>query len=369
MLIPFDDYPVHQTAAPLAQAGSGHPDQYDRFWFNGFRDDLMFAVAFCTYPNRELMEGAFSVLRDGRQTSVFASGRMNPDPIDTRMGPIAVEIIEPMRVNRVVVDSLEHGIRADLTYTADTVAIEEPRQTQIAGNRLVMDATRATQWGTWTGTIEVEGETIDLGEGVRGTKDRSWGTRVTGRPHGAPMRPQGFTFFWAPIHFDDECFHYITFERQDGSAWLNHAAVVPKADAAGTGQSVASMTGAHEFTWTPGTRRVASATITAAGPSGEQVEVELEPVATFQMKGIGYGHPTWGHGTWHGESESHGESWVVADLDPLAYENVHVQQLVRATWGDRTGLGVLEQIAVGPLPKYGLTGFLDGARVLERTTA
>ncbi|WP_274535279.1 hypothetical protein [Pseudofrankia asymbiotica] len=26
MLIPFDDYPVHQTALPLAHAGDGHPD-------------------------------------------------------------------------------------------------------------------------------------------------------------------------------------------------------------------------------------------------------------------------------------------------------------------------------------------------------
>jgi hypothetical protein len=75
MLIPFDDYPVHQTSLPLAQTGSGNPHQYDRFWFNGFREDVMFGIAFCSYPNRELMDGAFSVAHNGRQHSVFASCR------------------------------------------------------------------------------------------------------------------------------------------------------------------------------------------------------------------------------------------------------------------------------------------------------
>jgi hypothetical protein len=85
MLIGFDDYPVHQTALPLAHAGSGSPHHYDRFWFNGFRDDLMFGVAFCVYPNRELVDGAFSVVVDGRQHSVFASGRIGP----TRWTPLS----------------------------------------------------------------------------------------------------------------------------------------------------------------------------------------------------------------------------------------------------------------------------------------
>ncbi|CAM5720953.1 hypothetical protein MAUB1S_00761 [Mycolicibacterium aubagnense] len=45
MLTPFDDYPVHQTPLPIAHAGNGHPDHYDRFWFNGYTEDLYFAVA------------------------------------------------------------------------------------------------------------------------------------------------------------------------------------------------------------------------------------------------------------------------------------------------------------------------------------
>jgi hypothetical protein len=85
------------------------------------------------------------------------------------------------------------------------------------------------------------------------------------------------------------------------------------------------------------------------------------------MKGIGYGHPTWGHGKWHGELAVCGEAHKTADLDALALDTVHIQQVMRATWGERTGLGVLEQIVIGPYEPGGLTGLLDGAPA--RTTA
>ena len=75
VLSPFDDYPIHQVAAPIAHAGGGHPDFYDRFWFNGYTDEFFFAVAFGTYRNRGVIDAAFSVVSDGQQRSVFASGR------------------------------------------------------------------------------------------------------------------------------------------------------------------------------------------------------------------------------------------------------------------------------------------------------
>ena len=43
------------------------------------------------------------------------------------------------------------------------------------------------------------------------------------------------------------------------------------------------------------------------------------------------------------------------------FENLHVQQVVRARDGERTGIGVLEQIVIGPYAPAGFTGLLDGA--------
>jgi hypothetical protein len=52
----------------------------------------------------------------------------------------------------------------------------------------------------------------------------------------------------------------------------------------------------------------------------------------------------------------------VDELNPLLPQHLHVQQVVRATWGARRGVGVLEQVVLGPYPRYGLRELLDGAR-------
>ena len=35
MLSRFDDYPIHQTAEPVAHPASSDRNGYDRYWFNG----------------------------------------------------------------------------------------------------------------------------------------------------------------------------------------------------------------------------------------------------------------------------------------------------------------------------------------------
>ena len=79
------------------------------------------------------------------------------------------------------------------------------------------------------------------------------------------------------------------------------------------------------------------------------------------MLGIGYFHPEWSHGHWKGENASGYDEWRIDDLDPAQPQHTHVQQLVRARWGDRTGVGVLEQLAIGDHEPSGLTGLFDGA--------
>ena len=56
------------------------------------------------------------------------------------------------------------------------------------------------------------------------------------------------------------------------------------------------------------------------------------------------------------------------DFDPTEFTSIHVQNVVRATMGDRQGIGVVEQIALGPHHPTGLTGFLDGYRGQQRAS-
>jgi hypothetical protein len=368
VLTPFDDYPVHQTPLPIAHAGGGHPDHYDRFWFNGYTEGYYFAVALGIYPNRGIIDAAFGVVHDGWQRSVFASGRLPLDPTRTQVGPISIEITEPLRVNRVRVDAAGHAITADLTFQARTAAFCEPRQTLMDGTRPVLDVTRLAQLGQWTGTIGLPGGSLTLDQDrVYGTKDRSWGIRPVGQPApAAPSRtiPQIF-FLWAPLNFADECLHFMTFEDAEGTAWAKTAAVLPvigtDMPVYGPGAEAQRIEEArHRVRWAPGLRRSQGATLTLNRDARPET-VQLEPLLTFRMRGAGYMHPKWAHGRWHDELAVGAEQHRVEELDTLDPTCVHVQQVVRATWGERTGLGVLEQLVIGPHAPSGFRDLFDGA--------
>jgi len=371
VLTPFDDYPIHQTALPIAHPASGDPNHYDRYWFNGYRDDFYFAVGMAVYPNRGIIDAAIATVHDGVQRSVFASGRMPADRAETRVGPITIEIVEPLRTTRVRADASDLGIDADVTFTTRTVAIEEPRQTIMNGTKVAMDSTRLTQMGTWSGSITTGGATVALDD-IYGTKDRSWGVRPVGpQVPGAPDGglPQLF-FLWAPINFADRCTHFIGFERGNGDRFVGTQALLdvigPTDKTWGDDTRIEHLAGTvHQVRWAPGLRRSEGATLRLlrhdANAAGEWEErIELEPLMTFRMRGLGYTHPEWGHGKWHGESAVGGEEHKVEELDNLEPWNIHIQQVMRATWGDREGLGVLEQLAFGEHKPSGLTGFLDG---------
>ncbi|WP_334141957.1 hypothetical protein [Rhabdothermincola sp.] len=372
MLIPFDDYPVHQTPQPLAHPLSGDRNTYDRFFFNGYDRDgqVMFGAALGLYPNRQVIDGAFSVVREGVQRSVYASGRLPADRTRTEIGPLKVEVVEPMRRLRVLVEAGELGITAQLEFRARSVAVQEPHFLMHSGSSVVFDYTRLTQFGTWLGSFTVDGETIEVDPArFLGCRDRSWGVRPVGEPPGgAPAHtlPQ-FFWLWAPLNFDDHLVHVDVNEEADGRRWHQTAVTLPTltdpATADPCDQGVVEPMRSLDWSidWQPGTRRARAAALTLESWSGAVRRIELTPVLTFQMRGLGYLNPEWGHGTWKGELVTGAESWVVADLDPLDVTNLHVQQLVRATDGEQVGVGVLEQLVINEHRPSGLLGFLDGA--------
>jgi hypothetical protein len=365
MLTQFDDYPIHQTPEPVAHPMSGDRNVYDRYFFNGYSRDgsCFFGAAMGLYPNRRVMDAAFSVVAGGRQWALRTSRLAPTERAETTVGPITVSVLEPLRTLRVTVAPNTSGLTADLTFTARGPVVEEPRFTRIAESRVVMDFTRLTQFGTWSGTVAVGGTTIPMeSDQVLGCRDRSWGIRPVGEPEGgAPggMPPQ-FFWLWAPLHFDDLCTLFDVNEDASGGRWHSSGMCVP----VGTHDPErieAMATVAHHIAWAPGTRRARHAEIQLDALDGTRHAIALEPLLTFQMRGLGYLDPEWGHGMWKGPAALDAQVWTLAELDPLDPRHLHVQQLVRARMGDRTGLGVLEQLVIGPHAPSGFRSILDPA--------
>ena len=371
MITPFDDFPIHPSGDPIVQTASADPNHYDRYFFNGFhRDgDFFLGGAMGHYPNRGVIDASFCIVIDGVSHSIFASGSM-PLGRETTIGPITVSVPEPLREIRFTVEPNEHGLSCDLTFRARTAAIEEPRQTIVRNNVRIMDYTRLTQWGTWEGTVTVGDRIVAVSaETTFGVRDRSWGVRGVGVQAPTNFAPAATQIFWlwAPLHFDDMCTHLAMFERADGTRWMESALVVPVLDGpdaptwgedAPESEELSDVK--YGLVWQKGTREMDTAWLEFSHADGAVEHIEFEPLYTFRMRGIGYMHPHWSHGSIHGPLEVGYEAIALDEFDPLDPSCIHIQTLCKVRMGDREGVGVLEQLSFGPHEPTGLTGILDG---------
>jgi hypothetical protein len=374
MLNKLDDYPIHQTPEPIAHPATSDRNVYDRTWFNGYANDgsYYFGIGMAVYPLRGILDCAFSVVQPGgRQHCFYGSRRATGERTDMEVGPFRMEVIEPMKRARVILEDNTSGLACDLTFSARTGAIQEQRQTLWTGARRTMDATRFDQFGRWSGVVRHPDGEFKVDEAVcHGTKDRSWGVRGVGEPEtgGAPRPPQSFFFLWAPLFWDDHISHAIFFDDTNGGALIREGFTAPlyagEADIPGVedGRVHRMATARHRVAYVPGTRLAKSAEIDLVDHDGGVRTITMEPILKFQMKGLGYMHPEWGQGMWKGEMAIGGESFDPNQLNPLEPWHLHTQQVVRTTDGTRTGIGALEQVCIGPYAPGGFTEFLDGAK-------
>jgi len=367
MLTKGDDYPIHQTPEPVAYAGTDR-NFYDRYFFNGYshNGEHFFAVALGVYPHLNIMDASFCVIHEGTQHNVHASRVFNMERMDTQVGPISINVIEPLQKLRIRVHENEYGIQGDMTFQARAGAIEEPRFIHRVGPRTLLDYTRLTQNGTYSGWFEVNGQRIEISpDRFLGTRDRSWGIRPVGAGDPQPLAPPSmlqFYWLWAPLNFNDCVTLYDINAGADGSPWHQNAMIVPLGG--GEPKTMASSESVLEFK--SGTRHAKSAMLVFHRGDNSDIKITLEPQFHFYMVGLGYLNPEWGHGVYKGDNVIGYESLdlkTVDDADPLY---LHVQAFCKALMingkGDeRHGVGVLEQLIIGPHKPSGFKDLFDPA--------
>lgn len=359
MITSGDDFPIHQTPEPVQQVFTSDRNFYDRFFFNGYwrEGEPYFAVAMGIYPNVGIIDASINVIWGGVQHCVRASRVLGADRMDTRVGPISIEIVHPMRAIRLRVDHPE--IKADLTFEARAMPIEEPRFSRRNGPRMMFDITRFTQHGGYSGSLTVGGRKFDATPArVWGSRDRSWGVRNIGPqdPAGVPAtEPSQFYWLWSPNNFENLCTHFDVNENSDGSRWHQFGAIA-KADPTAPIEVASAVE--CKVNYLSGTRHAREAEILLRTASGEQ-RVELQTIYNFYMQGIGYGHPKWGHGMYVGANVADYESFKLAEVDQSQQLVQHIQAVCRAKIGASEGMGILEMLIIGPHAPSGLKGMLD----------
>ncbi len=362
-----DDFPIHQTSEPIAYAGTDR-NFYDRYFFNGYgpEGEDFFALAFGVYPHLNIADASFCVVRAGVQTSLHASRWLEMERMDLAVGPIAIEIVEPLRRLKLTVDAPDQGLRAEIVFQGRAFPVEEPRFIRRNGPRAFMDYTRLSQNGRYRGWIELDGKRAAI-DGFMGTRDRSWGVRPVGAREPqeiVPPQPPQFYWIWAPANFAAGSFFLHSNEDGAGKPW-NRRAVWAR-DGAGAAELDDNPGSAIEIDWKAGTRHARRAVVSVKDANGER-QITYEPVFEFFMVGLGYGHPTWGHGLAHGPIEVAREDLELAKVDVRLFQHLHVQALCKVTYRDDAGRdevsrGVLEQLVIGPHTPSGFTETLDFAK-------
>jgi hypothetical protein len=354
-----DDYPIHQTPEPIAYAGSDR-NFYDRYFFNAYSSDgsEFVAVAFGVYPALNVADAHVSIITGGVQRNLHASRILGMERMDLTVGPISIEVIEPLQKLRVILAPAE-GLACDIVFEGRSFPIEEPRFVKRNGPRLFMDYTRLTQNVRATGWLEVDGDRREVGAGWAGTRDRSWGIRPVGAPDPQPTPGDslmGFFWQWTPINFEDRSVFFHVNADPDGRPWNTRAVILP--DGAGPGGGwEAEAPRMEDVSLKPGTRHAVGGTLKIPLAQGE-ASVKLEPVGTFLMRGIGYGGD-WRHGGLKGELAVARDDIELGSVDMGQPENWHIQAISKATMTapnepERTGVGVFEQLIAGPYRPYGL---------------
>ena len=364
MLTSWDEYPIHQTSLPIAVTASSEGGRYDRYWLAMYdlKTTTQLGVALGIYPNRMVVDASVSISRDGKQSSVFASGPLMPDRI-TEVGPIKLQVIEPMRVIRVSLQNVG-GMSCDLEFSATSPVFNEGHMRRVAGNVLLSERTRFVQFGEWSGEFTYEGEKVTCKPGEwLGVRDRSWGSRTTGTVSELSMdsRAKSIWFSWALVPFKD---NFIVAGANEGADGWREASAAGELPRLSPGRSTYDeslgirMSNNIDFdiTYVAGTRRPCRAGLTI-GPRGaidHHVDLELHNV--FLLKGLGYFHPLWAHGSNKGGLQVGTDSWKIEDLDPTATENLATDHIATAGREDgQVGIGWFEHIAIGSHDPSGFT--------------
>jgi hypothetical protein len=353
---------------------TGDRNFYDRYYFNAHTLDgrVFLVVAMGLYPNVGVIDAFATVAIDGKtQYIVRASRELGSDRMNTKVGPIGIEVIEGLRKLRVYTEPNEHGLSFDMTFEGTTPSFEEPHFFKRNGNRVMMDYTRLTQTGRWTGKLNVAGTTYDV-DPVNwwGGRDRSWGIRPVGggEPPSAPPPgnpPGGFFWLWSPIQFPEAGIMYTCSEETDGRRWHSAAELVHAYAKNQQAESLAVV--AHDLKMISGSRRFDGGTLRLVRHDGAPVTVTVVPKTTLYMAGAGYAYlGGWRHGQYHGPLVVEGETWDLTDeqlLPRISGQTETVCDYIVEGLGDiGTGHGIFEFLVLGAYEPYGFKTFGDVAK-------
>src|ERR1700712_4777678 len=107
----WDDYPVHQSSNWIANVATSDRNFYDRYYFNALDlgGEWIAIMGLGQYPNLGVTDAFVTVQTADDQLVVRVSKPLGARA-DTSVGPLRVEVIEPLKKLRFVAEPTEHSV-------------------------------------------------------------------------------------------------------------------------------------------------------------------------------------------------------------------------------------------------------------------
>lgn len=190
-LIAADEQFLHQVVETFANVQSTDFGWCDRAYGAAQAKDGSFGIHWSLgkWTNRNVLDGHAGVARGRTSLIVRANRRLQPRPLDLSVGPLRMEVLEPLKRVRYVLEANDQQpIAFDIVHEGLEPPWLEDRQVQMRGYRRAKDEIRYMQLGAVSGWLQFEGERVEIDpDRWFGYRDHSWGVKENIGPPPADM--------------------------------------------------------------------------------------------------------------------------------------------------------------------------------------
>jgi hypothetical protein len=323
-LTKWDEYLIHQ-AYDTIDAGV----DVDRLYVacHDTAGELHLAVGIGAYTKANVMDGFVIVRHKSNQYNMRLSRQLNNDRGDTRIGPLTVTVIEPLKRWGVLLDRNNCGVSCSVEF--------EGRIAPYLSKSSVIPFVHYNQPGHCTGSVVVDGREISVA-GFLGARDRSW--RIHIGPQASDGRPW-LGHFWMMAQFSDCCLSLHGVPVWDGSPPEFKAALLYD-----DGRIIPVNEVRHRVEFLPGVRAVSQVELLLKCADGKNRHVIARPKSPALYIGSGAGYEQQGQNK--GLLNIEGERWDVsqpADVGSLHFGSTGMSEFVTDFQLDGAfGTGILE---------------------------
>ncbi len=327
----------------------------ERLWYTGhpvsgaLAGEIIFDIGLGYHPNRNVMDAFAGVAINGIQHNFRVSRRLRPNPLDTSVGPLKIEVLEGLRRHRLSLDPNDSGLSFDIEFLGTMNAHEEEPHFRRRQGRVTEQMARGQQLGAYRGWLEVDGQRHAITpDRWLGQRDHSWGIRAEMRSdETAPPLTfyPPFFYAWTTVQFADRGLHVFFKERAPGEfIYLSGEEVLPLGAKPDPGRRMVGVS--HEVQWAddPHGQTVASAEFEVVLEDGSkrQLSIRTRPARYFLKGGLYGGLNGWFHGDDKGKLHSEHERWDLADPAVRKRVRTLADQVIEVRVGDEVGYGIIE---------------------------